>query len=91
MSGPSCRCRDLLPVFSGEKEQTAITQVPSPACGLGAIRQPSRSIEHAHYIPCGPRFIAAIPVRQTSIRPSGFMMAMNCSIFEGLPVISKTK
>lgn len=29
------------------------------------------------YIPCGPLFIAATPVRQISTRPSGFMMAMN--------------
>ena len=43
------------------------------------------------HIPWGPRFIAAMPVRQTSISPSGFMMAMNCSILEGLPVISNTK
>ena len=47
----------------------------------------SRSV----YMPCGPRFIAAMPVRQTSIRPSGFMIATNWSIFDDLPVISKMK
>lgn len=34
------------------------------------------------YIPCGPQFIAATPVRQISTSPSGFMMAMNWSILE---------
>lgn len=43
------------------------------------------------HIPCAPRFIAAIPVRQTSIRPSGFMIATNWSIFDDLPVISRMK
>jgi hypothetical protein len=38
-----------------------------------------------------PRLTAAIPVRQTSTRPSGPMIAMNCSILEVRPVISNTK
>ena len=31
----------------------------------------------AAYMPCEPRFMAAMPVRQTSIRPSGLMIATN--------------
>ena len=45
----------------------------------------------ASYIPSGPRLIAATPVRHTSTRPSGFMIAMNCSILDIRPVISKMK
>ncbi len=44
-----------------------------------------------YYMPCGPRFMAAIPVRQISLRPSGFMTETNWSIFDDLPVISKMK
>ena len=43
------------------------------------------------YIRSGPREMAASPVRATSTRPSGCISAMNCSIFDCLPVISKTK
>ena len=55
--------------------------------GGGSPRQVCRRL----HIPCGPRFIAATPVRQTSTSPSGFMMAMNCSILDTRPVISKMK
>src|SRR3546814_21157837 len=38
-----------------------------------------------------PRLIATTPVRETSIRPSGFISSMKAAIFSVLPVISKTK
>src|SRR4029453_3061668 len=43
------------------------------------------------YIPSGPRMIAAIPVRETSMSPSGSIKLMNCSILSVAPVISNTK
>jgi hypothetical protein len=38
------------------------------------------------YMASAPRPIAATPVRHTSTRPIGCMMAMNCSIFDVRPV-----
>ena len=37
--------------------------------------------DYWRHMPLGPRATAATPVRQTSTRPSGSMIAMNCSIF----------
>ena len=38
-----------------------------------------------------PREIAAAPVRETSVRPSGCINSMKASIFEAAPTISNTK
>src|SRR5262245_66630104 len=43
------------------------------------------------HMPLGPRAMAAMPVRETSARPSSVMIEMNCSILELRPVISNTK
>src|SRR5499427_3674059 len=43
------------------------------------------------YMPLDPRAMAAMPVRETSARPSSVMIEMNCSILELRPVISNTK
>ncbi len=42
-------------------------------------------------IPSPPRWTAAMPVRETSTSPRGFMIVMNCSTLEVRPVISKVK
>jgi hypothetical protein len=44
-----------------------------------------------HYMLCGPREMAASPVRTTSTSPSGCIRAMKLSILAGLPVTSNTK
>src|SRR5262245_42455750 len=43
------------------------------------------------YIPSGPRWIATMPVRDTSTRPIGNISAMKLSILSEAPVISNTK
>ena len=55
---------------------------PAPGCRSGRRSACDQS---------DPRLTAAMPVRHTSTRPSGAMIAMNCSILDVRPVTSKTK
>ena len=98
-------CASLCPGFSAEFVQTAFGsliaellphfEIPALVVlecpRIHSAKRRSIGRHRRTYIPCGPRFMAATPVRQTSTRPSGFMIAMNCSILETLPVISKMK
>src|SRR5215475_2288424 len=56
--------------------------------GPARDRRNERSLDH---MPLEPRAMAAMPVRETSARPSSVMIEMNCSILELRPVISNTK
>jgi hypothetical protein len=80
-------------------EQVAMTMNNGPRNGCDANdtgdfpskQRPGSLPAFVVYMPSGPRDIAASPVRTTSISPSGIISAMKLSIFDGLPVTSKTK
>src|SRR6185295_3593486 len=65
---------------------------PSPVTrSFGSGQTPLAVREAGCYMPLAPRPMAAMPVRDTSSRPSSVMIEMNCSILDVRPVISNTK
>src|SRR5262245_4786108 len=75
--------------YHHEDSDDAIAECLNSA-GAGQFRDRLHSRSPA-YIPSGPRWIATIPVRETSTSPSGSISAMKLSILSEAPVISNTK
>src|SRR5471030_2015951 len=79
--------RVIVPPESFQRFMTEADDTHGKVYGITVrLSKPDRA-----YIPSGPRPMAAMPVRETSTRPSGSISATNCSILSLLPVISNTK
>ena len=75
-SASSARC--CASSMPGRRARACATEARAARARDGRLQ--ARSCAH---MPLGPRAMAAMPVRDTSISPSSVMMEMNCSILRG--------